>query len=75
MPPNSTNSTGTSCYLHENNNKEKNSGKTGNAIKHKLPPLIHQLVTQHPSNALIPMDTLQFCNLIGNKGLQRIYEQ
>ena len=30
-------------------------------------PIIQQQVAQQPANVLIPMDTLQFCNLIGDQ--------
>ena len=46
----------------------KGSSETDTVIKYYITnPIIQQQVSQQPTNALIPMDTLQFCNLIGDQ--------
>ena len=48
--------------------KTKGSSKTNEVIKYYITnPIIQQQVTQQPANALIPLDTLQFCNQIGDQ--------
>jgi len=64
------------CYWNEKcktNSTEscehsKGSSETDIVIKNYITnPIIQQQVAQQPSNVLIPMDTLQFCNLIGDQ--------
>ena len=44
------------------------STATDSVIKfYIMNPIIQQQVAQQPSNVLIPMDTTQFCNLIGDQ--------
>jgi hypothetical protein len=67
---NSINSTDTSCYPPKNNNDNKKgtTSSTDSVIKYYITnPIIQQQVAQQPANVLIPMDTLQFCNLIGDQ--------
>jgi hypothetical protein len=67
---NSTNSTDTSYYppKNKNVNKPKDTSSTDTVIKYYITnPIIQQQVAQQPANVLIPMDTLQFCNLIGDQ--------
>jgi hypothetical protein len=66
---NSTNSTNTSCYPPKNNNdNNKDTSSTDTVIKYYITnPIIQQQITQQPSNSLIPIDTLQFCNQIGDQ--------
>jgi len=57
-------------YLDQSSNndkKTKGSSTTNEVIKFYITnPIIQQQVAQQPANVLIPMDTLQFCNLIGD---------
>jgi hypothetical protein len=46
----------------------KVSYETDSVIKYYITnPIIQQQAAQQPANVLIPMDTLQFCNLIGDQ--------
>ena len=57
-----TNST-ESCEKHP-----KVSSTTDSVIKYYITnPIIQQQVAQQPANVLIPIDTLQFCNQIGDQ--------
>jgi hypothetical protein len=57
-----TNST-ESCEKHH-----KESSSTDTVIKYYITnPIIQKQVAQQPSNVLIPMNTIQFCNLIGDQ--------
>ena len=58
---NSTNSTNTSCYPPKNDKLEE--GDNNNNINTQI---IKEQVSQQPSNALIPIDTIQFCDQIGD---------
>ena len=60
-PQNSTNSTNTSCYPPKNDKPEEGSNNNINT------QIIKEQVSQQSSNALIPIDTLQFCNQIGDQ--------
>jgi hypothetical protein len=49
-------------------NIQKVSSETDSVIKYYIiDPRIQQQVTQQPANALIQLDTLQFCNQIGDQ--------
>jgi hypothetical protein len=49
-------------------NIQKVSSETDSVIKYYIiDPIIQQQVTQQPANALIQLDTLQFCNQIGDQ--------
>jgi hypothetical protein len=54
---------------HKNqDNKPNGSSTTDSVIKFYITnPIIQQQVAQQPANVLIPMDTLQFCKLIGDQ--------
>jgi hypothetical protein len=56
------------CSTSVNKNRTTEITKTDTVIKYYITnPIIQQQVAQQPLNVLIPMDTLQFCNLIGDQ--------
>ena len=56
------------CLPPTDNNENKRSSDTDTVIKYYITnPIIQQQITQQPSNSLIPIDTLQFCNQIGDQ--------
>ena len=65
---NSTNSNDTSCRAHKDGNGDNNPDQTDSVIQYYITnPIIQQQVAQQPSNTLIPMNTTQFCKLIGDQ--------